>query len=217
MGKQAVTVIKDLTYKQVWHDLSTPITTARLNLDLLLASKTQPTVKKYVRRALSGLRQIDLIMARLPLVEKFGVKQEIMDTVALLRPDLKTHRVTLSLDLEDGMVIKGNRAAFNSIIRNLLTNAISALSAVAYERALAITSHFSKAKLILKVSDNAGGILPQIIAVLFLRPATTRADGHGLGLLLVKQQVEYEFNGKIICQSKTGVGTTFTITLPRGS
>jgi signal transduction histidine kinase len=217
MGKQAITIIEDLTYTQIRHDLATPVTTARLNLDMLLSRKTQPEVKKYARRALSGLRQIDLIMARLPRKEEFAVKPEIMDTVALLRPDLKQHKITLFLELEDGVIIRGNRAAFASIIRNLVSNAISALSRVATQRLLAVTLGSGRGRLIIKICDNAGGIPPQIKTVLFRQPVTTKSDGHGLGLLLVKQQVEHEFNGKIICLSKIGVGTTFTITLPHGS
>lgn len=65
------------------------------------------------------------------------------------------------------------------------------------------------------VADNGPGINEKIRETLF-DPYTTTKDGtanSGLGLSIVHSIVK-ELNGKIICESKPGQGTRFTITLP---
>ncbi len=68
------------------------------------------------------------------------------------------------------------------------------------------------------ISDNGPGIDEKIKETLF-EPYTTTKIGianSGLGLSIVYSIVK-ELNGSIICKTKTGKGTSFTITLPVGS
>jgi signal transduction histidine kinase len=70
---------------------------------------------------------------------------------------------------------------------------------------------------IFRVSDTGIGIPEEDQKRLFEpfhRAGNTRGiDGTGLGLTIVKQAVEVH-QGKIACESATGVGTTFIVHLP---
>jgi signal transduction histidine kinase len=70
----------------------------------------------------------------------------------------------------------------------------------------------------IKVKDNGIGMdLNQVSEELFKmhrRFAPSLAEGKGLGLYLVHQQVQL-LGGSIVVASSPGAGTEFTLTLPR--
>jgi len=68
------------------------------------------------------------------------------------------------------------------------------------------------------VSDNGPGIDQRIKETLFEPYTTTKigSENAGLGLSIVHSIVR-ELNGKIICKTKPGKGTSFIITLPVSS
>jgi two-component system sensor histidine kinase HydH len=65
----------------------------------------------------------------------------------------------------------------------------------------------------IQVSDTGDGIPPEDLDKIFYPFFTTKHDGNGIGLAVCKEAVEAH-GGKIEVDSKEGVGTVFTITLP---
>jgi signal transduction histidine kinase len=63
------------------------------------------------------------------------------------------------------------------------------------------------------VSDTGPGIPPEVREQLFKPFATTKREGHGIGLALVKRFVD-NFGGGVSVQSESGRGTTFHLRLP---
>jgi signal transduction histidine kinase len=63
----------------------------------------------------------------------------------------------------------------------------------------------------LQISDTGSGIAPG--ADVFAPFYTTKKEGTGLGLIIVRQIIAAH-EGTIIFKSEPGKGTTFTITLP---
>jgi signal transduction histidine kinase len=67
----------------------------------------------------------------------------------------------------------------------------------------------------LSITDNGGGIPPEILARLFEPFRTTKASGHlGLGLVLCRDMMLL-LGGRLDVVSKAGQGTTITLALPR--
>lgn len=66
------------------------------------------------------------------------------------------------------------------------------------------------------VRDNGVGIPPENLARLFEPQFTTKAHGTGLGLAIARQTIIHH-GGRIVVTSEPGRGSTFTITLPRGT
>jgi signal transduction histidine kinase len=64
------------------------------------------------------------------------------------------------------------------------------------------------------VADNGGGIPVRILERLYEPFVSTKTNGTGLGLAVVKRLVD-NCGGKILVDSKEGAGTTFTIYLRR--
>jgi two-component system, OmpR family, phosphate regulon sensor histidine kinase PhoR len=101
---------------------------------------------------------------------------------------------------------------------NLLSNAIK------YNRpngSVIVTANFSESEESITIQDTGLGIPEESIPHLFekfyrVREHESKATGTGLGLSICKQIIQGH-NGRIEVKSKMGVGTSFTIHLPRVS
>lgn len=106
-----------------------------------------------------------------------------------------------------------NRLLFDWVIENLLRNALDAMDGKGQiSGRIRVLEH----KVTIDITDTGKGIAPRDIRKVFNPGFTTKKRGWGLGLSLVKRIVEEYHRGKIVVsRSEVGVGTTFTITLPR--
>jgi signal transduction histidine kinase len=65
----------------------------------------------------------------------------------------------------------------------------------------------------IEVSDNGGGVAPEIIDNIFNPFFTTKGSGTGLGLAIIRKIIE-NHRGNINVRNRPGVGVTFVINLP---
>ena len=63
------------------------------------------------------------------------------------------------------------------------------------------------------MNDNGIGIEPENQERIFEPKFTTKTSGMGLGLGIIKNIIE-NYKGTITFESQTGIGTTFTVSLP---
>lgn len=100
------------------------------------------------------------------------------------------------------------------MIRRALTNLVSnAIQAMPDGGSLQIAVYRKQDRVFITVSDAGVGISEELKPKLFIPMTTTKSQGHGLGLAVVKRLVE-ALNGNITFDSKVGQGTTFIIDLP---
>ena len=106
-----------------------------------------------------------------------------------------------------------NPLLFDWVIENLLRNALDAMDG---KGAITGAIRVLDDKVTINITDTGKGIAAKNIRKVFKPGFTTKKRGWGLGLSLVKRIIEEYHKGKIIVsRSEVGVGTTFTITLPR--
>ncbi|MGJ5203002.1 PAS domain-containing protein [Bradyrhizobium sp. HKCCYLR20261] len=106
--------------------------------------------------------------------------------------------------------------AIGQIFGNLLDNAVKYLDPARPGR-IAITGEERGRDVLFHVADNGRGIRPEDQArvfELFQRAGKPDQPGEGIGLAHVKSLLG-RLNGSISLTSEAGVGTTFTVTLPR--
>lgn len=97
------------------------------------------------------------------------------------------------------------------IVINLLNNAAEAMPRGGV---IELMLNPTDAGAAIEVRDNGPGIPPEILATIFKPFYTTKPEGSGLGLYLVKQIVDRHM-GRIHCTSEVGKGTTFRVDLVR--
>ncbi|MDR3591281.1 MAG: ATP-binding protein [Negativicutes bacterium] len=105
-------------------------------------------------------------------------------------------------------------AAMVTVLGNLVTNAIEAAATMTMERKFVEVRIFQGKKfLTITVDDLGPGIPTDRRKKIFQRGFTTKQGGRGIGLALVRQEVEFN-GGRIHISSKEDAGTSFTVKIP---
>ena len=108
------------------------------------------------------------------------------------------------------MLVTCDPHALRQVLMNLVLNAQQAMG----DRGR-VTIRISRDDLfgLIDISDTGPGIAPDMIDQLFKPFATSKTEGHGIGLALVKRFVD-NFGGNITVESQPRQGTTFHVFLP---
>lgn len=113
--------------------------------------------------------------------------------------------------VSDGVYLNGNRQMLVSSLINLFVNAIQAMGD---KGNLILRTSITKAnKIKIQIEDNGVGIKNENLNNVFEPFFTTRSDGTGLGLAVVRAVV-HSHNGEISIESAIPKGTIFNIELP---
>jgi len=133
----------------------------------------------------------------------------------LLRNVLNKIKIPDNIRLEipmtdESLIIYADREQIQSIIRNIILNAIQAMR---NGGELIINNGKRDNMVFIEITDTGDGMTQEIQKQSFEPLFTTRAKGTGLGLPLCKRYVELN-NGNIEVRSIPGKGSTFTILLP---
>ncbi len=180
---------------------------------------------------IAGLIQLQRNEEALDLIFNYTEEQE--EIVSFLAKNIKSASISglilgkLSHARELGIHLNIDRTSFLPklpsnirindlvvIIGNLLENGIDAVKStnhLAKEVYLKIV--YTQGEIVLVVKDNGTGISDHDLVNIFQLGFTTKEKGHGVGLALVKQNVDF-YHGTIHVESKIGVGTTFIVTIP---
>jgi len=148
--------------------------------------------------------------------EILNLKEKIGDCVDVLSESARKKRIQVTFFIPDEMEVFADNHMFDSIIRNLISNAIK-FTPVGGN--ISVTADYnSDHSIVVKVSDSGIGMTPELKNKLFLisektsRPGTEGEMSTGLGLLLVKEFIE-KHGGKIWVESEVGNGSTFSFTI----
>jgi signal transduction histidine kinase len=148
-----------------------------------------------------------------------GMDKEEIELLPLVEESARASNVQLSImQSGDDFRITADRTALKQAISNLFRN-----SAEAAGESAQVFANFSATSdsLNLQLTDNGGGIAPENLQKIFIPFFTTKAKGTGLGLALVHRIIT-EQGGRVLVDSPVtlpsgSVGTTFTLTFPRGT
>jgi len=132
----------------------------------------------------------------------------------LLRSNLPA-KVTLHLEVADGLAVDANYTELQQVLLNLSLNAIQAMpngGRLTLRAAPASDTHGDD-WLRISVTDEGIGMDADTLSHLFNPFFTTKATGTGLGLISCKRIIEGA-HGSIHVDSQPGVGTRFDLLLP---
>ena len=156
-----------------------------------------------------------IIIKENPAVQKETIDlNEVFENVfSQLNFLIGIHKPILKVNFNKASVFKTNKSYLESILLNLLTNALKYRSDK-HPLNITITSNWDGDNVVLVFKDNGIGIdlirNKDKIFGLYQR-FHSHTEGKGLGLYLVKSQVE-TMGGRIAIESEVDKGTTFTIT-----
>ena len=141
--------------------------------------------------------------------------QAIDDVLSIVQPEARRRGISLDLNLTaTNDLLSGDSVQLQQVIINLALNAMDALDCVAVERRrLTLRTVNTQHRVCLEVIDTGCGIEDAMSNTIFDSFCTTKTDGLGLGLPIVRAIVQAH-DGAISFVSRPGSGSTFTVTLP---
>jgi signal transduction histidine kinase len=154
----------------------------------------------YARRVPPALQRADLAALALEVGE-------------VLRKDASERALSLIVDAAEPTPVRCDPESMRRVLINLVKNAILATPSGGTVE-LRVSSEGEAARC--DVVDRGCGIAPEVLPKVFTPFFTTREKGTGLGLALAKKIVE-DHGGRLEAKSEPGAGSTFTVTLPRGT
>jgi len=230
---QKLNAEKDKFFSIIAHDLKSPFNAIMGFSELLverIGEKDYRDVGKYADIILqSSQRAVDLLMnlmewsrsqtGRMKFSPDEYDLQSIIDDIALLLYETAQQKsITISTVLPDNLTVFADNEMLNTVIRNLISNAIKFTMPGGR---IIIAAEEKKHELTVSVSDTGVGIPKEAMKKIFsiqenyTTTGTQNEKGTGLGLILCKEFVE-KHGGKIWVESKKEKGTVFTFSLPRG-
>lgn len=147
--------------------------------------------------------------------EEIDLNEISREIVADWIPTLEAHRFQYEIAIpEEEYIIHIDSNAYTRILNNLFQNAIAHSAG----NHVIFTIIEDSNEVVIMIRDNGKGISPEHISHIFERmyqvDSSRTGTGNGLGLAITKELIRIH-NGTIRASSKSGNGTTFTITLPR--
>jgi signal transduction histidine kinase len=215
------------------HEFRTPLNSIISLAQFLLDRSDGPLTEEqerqvtFVRRAALGLSELvnDLLdMSKVEAgkltarVEDFAATDLFATLRGIMKPLLTNDAVTLTFeDVSSVDTLHTDEGKVSQILRNFLSNALK-FTEKGEVRASAVATPAGNVSF--TVSDTGIGIAPADQSRIFEEfgqienKVQKRVKGTGLGLSLSKQLAEF-LGGKISLKSAPGVGSTFTLTIPR--
>ncbi|QSZ42735.1 GHKL domain-containing protein [Sulfurimonas aquatica] len=146
--------------------------------------------------------------------ETFVLNNVINNVQLLLKDELLSQNVKLTVDIEDDISILGNKNEFKHIFINLISNSVDAFNENdSTDRNIFINAYKVSGYIYIEFQDNAGGISKEIISQIFKPNFTTKAEGKGTGVgLYMSKQIVKKNHGSINVRN-SNIGALFTIKL----
>jgi signal transduction histidine kinase len=140
-----------------------------------------------------------------------SIREELETIVTLVAKDAQVRNVSLLLGLnEKQAIIRGDGEKLRQAFLNIVINALQATPSGGNVR---IDLNKVESGFEITFCDSGSGIAPDILQRIFEPFYTTKTDGTGLGLAVTRKIIEAH-GGKLDIESKEGLGTTVSISLP---
>jgi signal transduction histidine kinase len=211
------------------HELNQPLTAILTNAQaaqrLLAADRVDlPEVREILSDIVADDKRAGEVIRRLRVLLKKGdlefVPLELNDVVSevawLVRSDAIIRSVSMTVDLAaDLPSVRGDRVQLQQVVLNLVLNGLEAMrEPCAGDRTLVIrTARDGAAAVRVEVQDSGIGIDEKDVDRMFQPLHTTKAEGLGMGLAIVRRIVEAH-GGRLGAVNNPHGGATFHFTLP---
>jgi two-component system phosphate regulon sensor histidine kinase PhoR len=215
----------------VSHELKTPITSIKgFSETLLDGAAEDEKLREYflsiILKESDRMQGLIQDLLELSKIEQQGFKLNmgevdmkplLEEIVVILQNKADDKQIELDLQVDEHVIIPGDAYRLKQIFINLMSNAIS-YTPVGGRVRIALENEEEQIRV--TVSDTGIGISQEEIPRIFERfyrvdkARSRNTGGTGLGLSIVKHLVEAH-HGRIKVKSAVGVGTTFTVTLPK--
>ncbi len=209
--------------KQVAHEIKNPLTPMRLSVQSFERKfdPNDPEIKeKLTEYSQTLIQQIDVMSSIASAFSDFAKmpkqKREKLDVIEVVKHalDIFTESYINYLPEEKEIYAYLDKTQLIRIVTNLVKNATQAMKKNDLNPKIEVKVTSDSSNIIIIVSDNGIGIKDKNKDFVFEPKFTTKTSGMGLGLPMIKKIIE-TYDGSIHFSSTEGVGSVFTVTLPK--
>lgn len=200
------------------HEMSHPLTIAMLHLDEF-DEQQYPSIRQVRRNMHRMHRYLEAARQQLKQPARqtaFTIKPQVMQVRHLVIPLARSAGVQMTFETVPACKLRGNALAFQHMLTNVLVNAIESYhydTSVETTRPVQVRFSLDSQNLVMSVEDWGEGMSAQQVQHIFSPLYTTKSNGLGIGLALVRECAA-SLQGSIRITSTPRKGTRFTITLP---
>ncbi|CAM3096369.1 ATP-binding protein [Filibacter tadaridae] len=203
------------------HEIRNPMTTLKGFTQLLRGSATDESIR-YITVIEDEIERMDSILNEMLILSKpthskksvFSLEALVRDMASVLYPKAMMEGIKI-VQNDNGLkntLISGSSDKIKQVLLNLFKNALESMESGG---TLTIDINQNDAKqLVVSITDTGKGMNLQQVNQIFMPFFSSKREGTGLGLPFVLKTIE-EHKGTITVESEVGVGTTFTVTLPK--
>ncbi len=224
--------LKDDFITSMSHELRTPLTVVKLSTELLRRSANghlQEDQATYLEKIAKGSNELEEHIQKMISISEIQagtlhLKQAEISFTSFVReladewqPKIEAKEIFFAVQLPElPLPVSCDANRLHWALANLLENA---LTYTAEKGSIQVTAHHDSENVYLRVADSGIGIAHGDQPYIFERFFRARNDlnyderGIGLGLYITREILELH-GGSITMESKVGVGSTFTCTLP---
>lgn len=198
-------------------DIKEKIETLKQDIDL---DFLRTDIKDLIKSCMEGTQRTKNIVLDLKnfsrmeemVLTQFDIPKEIDTTLNILNNKYKNRITVIKNYSPDTPKIEAYGGQLNQVFMNILDNAQDAIKG---EGTLTINTYKVHDKVKIEFIDTGAGIPEENLKKVFDPFFTTKPVGKGTGLgMSISYRVINDHHGTIEVESKVGVGTKFTITLP---
>jgi signal transduction histidine kinase len=212
----------------VAHEIGNPLNALNIHLQLLsraVATIPEPSRGEFgdlVDVARNEVGRLDAIITQFlravrpqtPVLAADDVADLLQETLRLMKTEIENRRIAVAVEFPGELPkVQVDRHQIKQVFFNLIKNALEAMPDGG---SLKIVMQASDAWLEVAFLDTGVGFGPEQMGRLFQPYQTTKANGSGLGLMIV-QRIVQEHGGQIEVASRPGEGSCFRIMFPRAS
>ncbi len=212
-------------FSSIRHELGNPINSIKVSLSVLQSNlQTYDTeeIARFIQRSLSDIGRVEYLLKTLKnfsIFERQNIEATDMGVlleklIQLTEKDLTKQFVVLAILYPPkpliGMI---DPRAFLQVLLNLITNAVAALDKIDNKKITISLIQKKQNQLTFIFEDNGCGMEEDTVRNLFRPFFTTKPEGTGLGLVIVKKMLS-KMNCSITATSRKGKGTRMEIIIP---
>lgn len=225
-------VLKDRLFSIIGHDLRSPLSAIKMQLDFILRGIIDPKADNFIPKTVHNLNATTDEAFNL-LDNLLGWAKSESGSLSIIKEDvnlltlveqcarlqklaLETKQITFQITVPENAVVHADMNMLKTVLRNLLSNAIKFTPVGG---TITIAAALENGFWNVSVTDSGVGIskedLPKVLNTEehFSKEGTEQEAGTGLGLILCQDFV-LKNNGKLWVESTLGKGSSFTFSVP---
>jgi len=211
----------------VAHEIGNPLNSINIHLQLIkrqLAKlgddKAAGKIAESVEVCSSEVDRLDGIITHFlqairpqqPDFQELDILDVLEEVLAVQADEMEDLGIYVDVDIDERPpVVEGDRNQIKQVLFNVIKNALDAMDRGGRLR---ITTRIDDEFIYLYLADTGVGISQEDMARVFEPYFTTKASGHGLGMMII-QRIMRAHGGQIGLDSREGRGTVVTLQFPQ--